>query len=256
MSRSICAILLLLALAHGAWAVPITVLSNNLGVQAEDAGVASMGAGDSSFGFPYNLTVSASAGLSSSETTGNWSGSAAPGGNAVLSFDFAQRFDNTGGPVGIPGFDLAQAFDNSVTFTADVDATYNLAGHYLLSGPSGARIFLQALLTGNTAGVLFNGFSDSRSTSNASLTLGAADGDFNNALAGSTSGGLVAGETYTLFFNAFIQSRDANGLNSLVAANAAGNITLTINEVAEPASFALLSLGLVAVRRRRRSVLR
>ncbi len=92
-------------------------------------------------------------------------------------------------------------------------------------------------------------------TGNGQFTLGQKGGDDDDYLFGNTSGYLIEGRRYGLFFQAYmIQNRDPSD----AGASAIGNVTLAITAVPEPASVTVWSLlGMAGIgygwQRKRRS---
>ncbi len=238
MTRWIVAGLACLLWLPTAIALPVTVTANNLVTRAYDDALVDSDSSASTAVDGVDITVESNAGATTSRVVMNLSGSAASGGSAVFDFDLAQSFDNSAGApgpfsVGARG-DFADASDMFLSFTADVDSVFNFSASFALLGASPARIFIQAQLADLTA-----------ATNLFVLSQGAIDQSLASVML-AESGLLVAGHDYQLFVQAFIQSRDANGQATLVAASAGGNITLSLNEVPEPATLALLGAALFA----------
>lgn len=148
------------------------------------------------------------------------------------------------------------------------DVAYALAGRYDAFGPAGTSSFTVSL--GEIGGPeLFLDQSQSRASANESYLLGAAgDGDFNNVTAGSLTGTLRAGRSYSFMLEAHTAAASFNG----AAAQAQGCVSLAIGsavldtacgiaaeaaaqQVPEPGSLPLGAValaGLAAVRRRGR----
>ena len=114
-------------------------------------------------------------------------------------------------------------------------------------GPAGTTVFFEAWLF-DSGTYLFRDVSESRSTANESFILGdVGDGDHSNINVGKLTGNLIAGHSYTLFYQSWIQALDADDLETEVSAIANSNVTLNISAVPVPASVFLFSSGLLGL---------
>lgn len=151
-----------------------------------------------------------------------------------------------------------QSFNQYLTFSVDVDSTYDLSGDYTVTDvttDSGQVLFNLYLYDETDATYLAYNRQESRNTTNESFTLGLMEGDYVHEFTGSLTGDLLVGHQYRWFWQALTQTNpDADG-----GASAVGNITLTVhdaNPIPEPATFTLFAIGLAglcAMRRRRKT---
>jgi hypothetical protein len=134
-----------------------------------------------------------------------------------------------------------------IYFSVDEDVDYLLEGTYTAIDPDGRRVVQQAGLYDFTAGSgLFSNTQHSDATPNETFTLGLAEGDAANGLAGSLTGTLIAGHEYRLQVTNYMQAVPSA---SPSGASASGYTRLSF--VPEPATALLLLSGALAITARR-----
>ncbi len=150
---------------------------------------------------------------------------------------------------------LARSFDtgmNFIKFTVTQNGTYDLSGY--ISATNHAKVTLKVVLWDVTAGTqeLFSNEQVSINTPDEVLTLGETGGDSTNTLSGSLTGSLIAGHSYSFFYETeIINSNNTTHLAS--STSATSNITLALT-VPSPAAagLGLPLLGMLGMSRPRR----
>ena len=252
-----CACVFALAAPHIVWAVPISVIDDSIISRARDNGGSIIIDSPSSTTIPLTTTLTATAGDSSSITNVNYSGTA---NSATLSWDMLHTMDNTNGLNEIGCCSYAGTRNNTLVFTADVDAIYEISGFYNTSGLIATETILDVYLLDITFGghTLFEDYSESYFTPDESFVLGDAyDADEYNSTVGSLTGNLIAGHSYEFMINASLAAFDRTSETEAVT-NATGNITLNITATTVPIPAAVWLfgsglLGLIGVARRKKS---
>lgn len=226
------------------WAAPISVTGSNVTTRASDDTGSIVEVTSTSTTIPTSETLTITEGNSSSTTAISYSGNA---NSTTFSWDAEISIDNTGGLSTASCCDFADSFNDFLFFTADVDATYSISGFYDHSGPAGTTVFFEAWLF-DSGTYLFRDVSESRSTANESFVLGdIGDGDYSNTNVGELTGSLIAGHSYTFFYQSWIQALDADDLETEVSAIGNINVTLNVSTVPPPASVFLFSSGLLGL---------
>lgn len=234
-------------------ASPITINSSFVRAFAYDGSSVANAQDDTSTAFGARSLL-AVAGAYSSAVDLNWVDT---GSGALIDFDIGQtRAGNQGG--------YADVYEAYFNFTADVDTTYSISGQYTADDVgNGGRLYSNVFLRDLTAGstMLFQDFTESRSTVDESFTLGTAalEGDKANVLQGSLTGNLIAGNEYQFFFeyltHAYQVADDGTTTTGCVTlsiggAGGAGSCGISAS-VPEPMPLTLLGLGLAFLGLRR-----
>jgi hypothetical protein len=226
------------------WAAPISVTGSNVTTRASDDTGSIVEVTSTSTTIPTSETLTITEGNSSSTTVISYSGNA---NSTTFSWDAEISIDNSGGLSTPACCDFADSFNDFLFFTADVDATYSISGFYDHSGPVGTTVFFEAWLF-DSGTYLFRDVSESRSTANEYFVLGdVGDGDYSNTNVGELTGNLIAGHSYTFFYQSWIQALDADDLETEVSAIGNSNVTLDISAIPVPASVFLFSSGFLGL---------
>lgn len=248
---SIVTAFLMCSIVPSVMATPITVIQNRVNAATYDDDFDPYA--DNSFydGTSTSLSqiLTSSNGKSSNTTTINYSSDAT---SAIFSVDMLHTIDNTLDVVE-EGVCCDSAYtENSrpLFFTADVDTTYAISGFYRATGDTLRTYTNTNLFDFTTSTLLMHEQELSDNAANESFTIdGNGTGDTSNIIFGSLTGNLLAGHSYSFYFEDYIQAY--NGSTEVFgAATATGNVTLTIGtptSVPEPSLLALLSLGLVSM---------
>jgi len=143
---------------------------------------------------PQMSAVSAVVGASSSITTYS---SLDAGGQANFEWAFTQTRDGSYVSYG-------DSYGH-IYFNVDVDSSYSVSGLSELVGDE--RLYQYVTLRDTTTAIYFlHSYNESLMTPNDTLRVGQPDGDYGNNLSGSTTGTLLAGHSYDLFYDYFIQT--------------------------------------------------
>jgi hypothetical protein len=155
-----------------------------------------------------------------------------------------------------PSFTIAWEYQGTamssptLRFTVGADLAYELEGSFAAEAAS--LVQFRGALRDHTTGVfLFQNEQLSLRTPDESFALGQAGGDTINTLAGSLQGVLLAGHEYSLAAIARVASPS---LDDVSGTHARGSLRLLF--VPEPATAALVALGLVALAARQRPRIR
>lgn len=133
----------------------------------------------------------------------------------------------------------------NLLFRPDADVDYVLAGGYATVDPDGGKTsFYVALRDYESGTLLFENFQESASTPDEAFALGLEEGDKANLRSGSIAGSLLAGRTYQLNLQSYINSGPGPE-EAPSQASATGDVSLQF--VPEPSAAALLGLGLFAL---------
>jgi hypothetical protein len=223
------------------WGSPVTVTENDVYNFAYDTIDTSNT--DTGTTIPYSNTLSISDGSSSSITTQNYSGNA---NYAKFAYGFSHEINNTIGDMSTP--DYADSFVNYLIFTATSNAPYTIDGSYAMLGPIGTQMSFYVRLEDLTVGsTVFFDWSRSFNTPDESFLLGVSDdGDDYNDTIGSLSGSMIAGHTYRLFYDAYIQAGTSQNV-TMVHSSATGEVSLLIGTVPIPPAFWLFGTGLLSL---------
>ena len=245
-----------LVLSPETQASPVTIQLANLQVLAADY---SSGLSGSDYSTAFgNRTLAMNQGISSSSTTSNWVDT---GSGALFDFDFehtrAGNYSSQAKSTGSINFDVG-----------GLDTTYDISGAYQANhaGIAGRVYFSVGLWDATVGSNVFKFWQWSDSTVDEAFTIGIAGGGDNyNESTGTATGSLLAGHSYTLQFNSFIELANFSGYADDDGANASGCVTLSIGgasgagscgssvvSVPTPTSLLLLALGAFALSIKRR----
>jgi len=240
MRRFLAALLLCCATAAPVAAAVVTINSSTLVTEAYNVTYDTDTDNSTAYG---TRTLTSAVGGSSSTTLVDWQHT---GSDALFNFDFAQARTGASGA-------YAYTRESTLIFTVGpASTTYSLSGLYSMTGPANRTYSGVSLVDASTGLLLFRDISESRNTANEIFSLGVAgDGDYGNTTLGSLTGTLLAGRTYYLSFEHFIQAfplRDggatATGCLTLSIGGATGGGDCGVPAVPLPAAAWLLLSGL------------
>lgn len=186
--------------------------------------------------FPVSTTLSIAgpSGYSKNEVNMDYNGA-----QTVMRFDMQHR------QTGSPGETQFGAFQ--ITITPTTDEPYELSGYYnveQLSGVGSAEADV-GLTEGSTSGYLgpkIDLFRNNQGATfyseNVNFGIPGNSGGKSNELTGISTGELIAGHHYYLSFSFYVL-----GTSDISAAQAVGNLTLTIGNVPEPTSATLVAFA-------------
>lgn len=187
--------------------------TTKLEVTARDTSVSFVGAIVNTFpaALPFSTTLSAAQGTAHSEAHFDLSES----GFTVTSFGSR------------PGrLDSGANVQPTIFFSVSSDTLYDIAGSISTIDPSGKYVALTATLTDvDTATTLYHSNQEGFGTPSQSFVLGGLDGNWASDLSGSSSGLLLAGHRYKVFFGSSIYAA-----NSGDPASFTGSFSMTLRE--------------------------
>lgn len=169
---------------------------------------------------PFNTSASLTATAADSAATTNYNFVTA-GDTATFEWQFSHTRDGMGGS-------LAQSLGLGITFRVDTDTTYDISGSYQLDG---RKAIVQHVMLYDTANIFgpyeLNSYNVSLNTPNESLSVGEATGD-ESSVTGLTSGTLLGGHTYALFYVYYIKTDLNSDGFSDSGGSASGDLRLTL----------------------------